>query len=551
MKVLEKSWCFCNGGGKSERMKASIFSSKGPAMVRIGIGGSLFGTGFLIHRNLLLTTHVNLPSVGSAESAEIWLQNGVQACLFPHRFFITSSILDLTIVGLDCMEGDSNVQVQHPLYMKKCTKLDLDLGSVVYLLGYAEKKELKVGECKVVIATDNLIKLSTDEVIWNPGSAGFDGHGNLAFMVCDPMKLATPPNTNSTSTSSASSSWKKDLRMQFGIPIPIICDWLNQHWEGNLDELTKPKLPIIRLMSAGHKSEFSSASFTMRQVFKSVEINSAEAEKDGTPSSSSNVISKPNCMPGTSLTPIANMCEVGARVGNPNSSHIQGIPTPEIYESPRLNSIPFSKKGSTQNQLLSINFPPRITRPAISYQHVRKLLPFSDENFVKQPPLQHVMQEEDCLGERVQNSIADADMASVGSISEVQSCSTPLEVREVQNGYNSSDGETTMYSAETAESHNYPSPKRGNFSRVGRSQSCVNYNRWGAVQTNPIAQRTMIDNNRSSVQGRKMHSQGATSQRSNDYYSPTVSSIMKKRNNLEQPSRPRQHAVHSSAKWTF
>lgn len=86
MKVLEKSWCFCNGGGKSERMKASIFSSKGPAMVRIGIGGSLFGTGFLIHRNLLLTTHVNLPSVGSAESAEIWLQNGVQACLFPHRF---------------------------------------------------------------------------------------------------------------------------------------------------------------------------------------------------------------------------------------------------------------------------------------------------------------------------------------------------------------------------------------------------------------------------------------------------------------------------------
>lgn len=464
---------------------------------------------------------------------------------FIYRFFITSSILDLTIVGLDCMDGDFNGQVQHPLYMKTCTKLDLDLGSVVYLLGYAEKKELKVGEGKVVIATDNLIKLSSDEVIWNPGSAGFDGHGNLAFMVCDPMKLATPPNTKSTSTSSTSSSRKKDFRMQFGIPIPIICDWLNQHWEGNLDELTKPKLPLIRLMSAGQKSEYSSASFTMRQVFKST-----EAEEDGTPSSS-NIISKPNCVPGTSLSPIANMCEVEARVSNPNSSHVQGIPTPEIYESPRLNSIPFSKKEGAQIQLLNINFPPKFTRPAASYQHAQKLLPFSDENCVKQPPWQNAMQEKDHLVERGQNSIADADMASIGSISEVQSNSFPGEVLEMQNGYNSSEGETTMYSAETAESHNYPSPKQGNFNQVSRSQSCVNYNRWGAVQRNPIAQRTMLDKNRSFVQGRKLHSQGATSQRSNDYYSPTVSSIMKKRNNLEQPSRPRQYAVHSSAKWTF
>ncbi|KAI5405442.1 hypothetical protein KIW84_052288 [Lathyrus oleraceus] len=49
------------------------------------------------------------------------------------------------------------------------------------------------------------------------------------------------PNTKSPSTStSSSSSWKKDLPMQFGIPIPVICDWLNRHWEGNLDELNKP-----------------------------------------------------------------------------------------------------------------------------------------------------------------------------------------------------------------------------------------------------------------------------------------------------------------------
>lgn len=66
-------------------MKASIFSSKGPAMAVIAAGNGGGGTGFLIHRNLLLTTHVNLPSAAAAEAAEIRIQNGAAACLFPHR----------------------------------------------------------------------------------------------------------------------------------------------------------------------------------------------------------------------------------------------------------------------------------------------------------------------------------------------------------------------------------------------------------------------------------------------------------------------------------
>ncbi|CAA2999281.1 Hypothetical predicted protein [Olea europaea subsp. europaea] len=84
MRVWGESWCFCNGGGKSERTKAAIFSGKGPAMARIASGG----TGFLIHRNLLLTTHVNLPSVAAAEAAEIRLQNGLSASLFPHSGYV-------------------------------------------------------------------------------------------------------------------------------------------------------------------------------------------------------------------------------------------------------------------------------------------------------------------------------------------------------------------------------------------------------------------------------------------------------------------------------
>lgn len=546
---LRESWCFCKGVSKSEKMKAAIFSGKAPAMARIlGPGNGISGTGFLIHRSLLLTTHVNLPSVAAAESSEIRLQNGVAATLVPQRFFITSSILDLTIVGLDAVDGDSNAQ-GHLHHLKTCSKPTLDLGSVVYLLGYTEKKELTVGEGKVVIATDNLIKLSTDGVMWSPGSAGFDAQGNLAFMICDPMKLATSPNTKSSSTSSSStSSWKKDLPMQFGIPIPIICDWLNQHWEGSLDDLNKPKLPLIRLMSSGQKSEHSCASFTQRRVFKST-----EADNDGT-TSSSNTVSKTRDQPGPSCSAAANTVEEEALTSDPHAAHVQGIPTPEIYESPKLTAVPIRRKEGSPIQLLDINFPPRVTKPAVLPQPTKKLPPNSDENFVKAPPPRSPIREENQIKNRGPTSPdADAEIASTGSVneaqSEVQSSSFPLEVSDMQNGY-SSEGET-MYSAETAESRNYTSPAEGKFQQVGRSQSCVNYNRWGAAQSNPVARRALLEKQRSFIHGRKMHSQGATSQRSNDYYSPTVSSIMKKRNSEQQPVRPRQSAVHSSPKWNF
>lgn len=544
MGVLGESWCFCKGVGKSERMKATVFSNKSSAMVRV----SGTGTGFLIHRNLLLTTHANFPSVAAAETSEIWLHNGVAASLVPHRFFITSSVLDITIVGLDAMDGESNAQGQQPHYLKTCSKPNLVLGSVVYLLGYTEKNELRVGEGKVVIATDNLIKLSTDGVIWSPGSAGFDLQGNLAFMICDPMKLATSPNTKSSSTSTSStSSWKKDPPMQFGIPIPVVCDWLNQHWEGSLDELNKPKLPIIRLMSTGQKSEHSSASFTMRQVFKST-----EADCDGTPSSS-NTISKTREQSAPSYATLANKVEGETRTTDLNATHVQGIPTPEIYESPKLTSVPVRKNESAQIQLLDINFPPRVVKAAALAQAVHRPPLSFDDNPVRELPPQGPLRQ-DRIKDKGVGAGADAECSSTGSVngahSEVQSCSSPVDVSEMQNGY-SSEGETTMYSAETAESRNYTSPREGKFQAVGRSQSCVSYSRSGIVQRNSGARRALLEKQRSFIHGKKMDSHAATSQRSNDYFSPTVSSIMKKRNNMEQPSRPRQSAVHSSPRWMF
>ncbi|KAL1545125.1 hypothetical protein AAHA92_21884 [Salvia divinorum] len=542
MRVLGDSWCFCNGGAKSERMKAAIFSGKAPSMARIN--GS--GTAFLIHRNLLLTTHANLPSVAAAQAAEIRLHNAFSASLFPHRFFITSSVLDLTMVGLDAFDGESNAPVQHPHYLKTCSKPNLELGSLVYLLGYTDKQELAVGEAKVVIATDNLIKLSTDGVTWSPGSAGFDFQGNLSFMVCDPMKLATSPNTKSTSTSSSStSSWKKDTPMQFGIPMPVICHWLNQHWEGNLDELNKPKLPLIRLMSSVQKSEHSCASFTMRRVFKST-----EGENEGTPS-----LSKPVEQPGPSSAAVHTVevkyeTSSGDRQG---AAHAPGIPTPEIYESSMLTSSPVRNKDATttpttQIQLLDINFPPRISKAASSPKQSRKTMPpSSDQNYVKDFLLPKPHEGPSC-------PIPDAE--STGSVngaqSDVQSSSSPVEFPDLRHEY-SSEGETTMYSAETAESRNYPSPREGRFCQIGRSQSCVSYNRWGTVPKNSVTRGSNLEKHQNFMQGRKVYSQGATSQRSNEYYSPTVSSIMKKRNDMEQQQkrRPRQSAVHTSPRWNF
>ncbi|KAI3694385.1 hypothetical protein L1987_77350 [Smallanthus sonchifolius] len=134
---------------------------------------------------------------------------------------------------------------------------------------------------------------------------------------------------------------------------------------------------------------------------------------------------------------------------------------------------------------------------------------------------------------------------------EVLSCSSPGQVSERQNGY-MSEGDTTLYSAETAESRNYPIPKEGRLGQlqVGRSQSCVNYNRWGGpVQASPVVRGRSVEKRRSYTHGRKVF---ATLHRGNDYYSPTVSSIMKNRNNLEWRNRSlRPSAVHSSQKWAF
>jgi len=69
---------------------------------------------------------------------------------------MTSPILDLTVVGLDVVDDHSSSHGQQPHFLKTCLNPSLDLGSTVLLLGH-NRRDLAVGEGKVVIATDNLI----------------------------------------------------------------------------------------------------------------------------------------------------------------------------------------------------------------------------------------------------------------------------------------------------------------------------------------------------------------------------------------------------------
>jgi len=91
-------WCFCSGGGddggRSERVKAAIISARSPALAEVNGLGSDSGSGLLIHRNLLLTTHGNLPSAAAAEDAEARLGHGrLVARLEPHRLKVFFHLL--------------------------------------------------------------------------------------------------------------------------------------------------------------------------------------------------------------------------------------------------------------------------------------------------------------------------------------------------------------------------------------------------------------------------------------------------------------------------
>uniref|UniRef100_A0A0A9D7X6 Uncharacterized protein n=1 Tax=Arundo donax TaxID=35708 RepID=A0A0A9D7X6_ARUDO len=105
-----------------------------------------------------------------------------------------------------------------------------------------------------------------------------------------------------------------------------------------------------------------------------------------------------------------------------------------------------------------------------------------------------------------------------------------------------------MYSAETRESRNIPSPREKKTDVVGRSQSFVNHSRWDSPRS-VESSKGAPSKSHTFIPLRKPHLQAAAiSQKSQDFFSPTVSSSMKKRNLSQIPMKPRQSAQVTS-KW--
>jgi hypothetical protein len=346
------------------------------------------------------------------------------AGVFLFRFFITSPILDLTIVGLDLVDNESSSHGQQPHFLKTCLNPTLDLGSTILVLGH-KRRDLAVGEGKVVIGTDNLIKFSTDEVLWHPGSAGFDMHGNLLFMVCDPMKLAPSTPTGYASASSTALLATKDVPTQFGIPIPAVCEWLKQHWNGSLEDVSKPMMTPARLTSSGEWSGRSSLGNI--PCVKTMEREGSDIL------SSSQISPRPAWQHGSSSSASAKI----------SYGRKDLIVSHSFHEQHELTSKLCKPKNKRAASLMDISFPPEHPRSIHLPLPLKQMMPDKDRIEAKKPApnesrpsnvpincdaLHNVAYQEDCW-------------------SEVQSSSSPLEISELgdeRNGFSS--GEETVLS---------------------------------------------------------------------------------------------------------
>ena len=429
-------------------------------------------------------------------------------------------------MGLDAVDDGSDSHGQQPHFLKTCLNPSLDLSSTVLLVGHTDKGDLAVGEGKVVIATDNLIKFSTDEVSWRPGSAGFDMHGNLAFMVCDPMKLApSTPAGYASASSTALLASKKDVPMQFGIPIPAVCEWLKQHWSGSLEDVSKPMMPPARLISAGQRSEPSSLGHL--QHIKTT-------EREGVVLSSSRRPSRPTRQHESCSSASAKISH-----GENDSVKLHS------FQDQRDRTSQMSRPKNDQSGLLKdISFPPGHPRSIFLPPPQKQMLP--DESKIR---LNCSVSHESRANARINCDARHNVAYQENCCSEAQSSSSPPAISEQgdrRDGFSS--GEETMYSAETMESRNIPSPKEKRPQPVGRSQSFANHSKWDSPKS-VESSKGPPSRSHTFIPLRKPHLQAAAiSQKSQVYFSPTVSSNMKKRNMSRIPMKPRQSAQVTS-KW--
>ncbi|KAL2651239.1 hypothetical protein R1flu_019367 [Riccia fluitans] len=251
--------CFscCTGTGHQPKRDNQFSEAVKPTLVAINIldndRGYKQGTGILISDHLVLTSHVGLPSMGSAHGGQVILttkgsSNSLPSSwqssstiltrkLLPQRLFVTSPALGFTIVACEAVNSSSSPKKYE---IPKAREDGLKLSCSVYVLGQVQHDDrqglLMFGQGLVSKEDEHVIEFySLDGYVWAAGSAGFDAKGTFAFVVGDrhPLqKVSSPfPKRWSYTLSKGPSSTQR------GILIHAVRDWTRDTWSGDFNTL--------------------------------------------------------------------------------------------------------------------------------------------------------------------------------------------------------------------------------------------------------------------------------------------------------------------------
>ncbi|KAH7434002.1 hypothetical protein KP509_07G096600 [Ceratopteris richardii] len=260
-----------------------------PCIGSISLGMMVCRPGILIHRDLVLTSHGNLPSFDAAIDSEFVIcylpsshhRRGIPPKvvltrrLEPQRYFLTSEVLDLTLVACERVPENISDIVPLSIHQHLGSMNFLEAGHQIYVVGHLNSNDkrgiLVCGSAHTVVIPENDLcsnqliaftsdlKQDTTGKLWMTGSAGFDEKGEFSFMVVRPQFLYS---MNATSDMPDGQFQRKSLENgsvcgipQYGVPLYIIQDWMLAHGIRDLDNLPSP---ISSSMSAGFRRVMAS-----------------------------------------------------------------------------------------------------------------------------------------------------------------------------------------------------------------------------------------------------------------------------------------------------
>ncbi|KAL3700420.1 hypothetical protein R1sor_018442 [Riccia sorocarpa] len=252
-------FCCCNRTREQLETDNELAEAVKPSLVVINIldsdGVLEQATGILISDHLVLTSHMELPSMGSADGGQVVLTAKASSTSSPHswqspstiltrkllpqRLFVTSPALGLTIVACEAANSSSSPTKYE---VPKAAEDGLKLSCSVYVLGQVQHDDrqglLMFGQGLVSKEDEHVIEFySLDGYVWAPGSAGFDAKGTFAFVVGDrhPSRNVTCPFPKRWSYAMS----EGPRSTQRGILIHAVRDWTPDAWSGEFSSLSE------------------------------------------------------------------------------------------------------------------------------------------------------------------------------------------------------------------------------------------------------------------------------------------------------------------------